>query len=77
MQFLAEAVLLALGGGAVGVILGAIISKAIAAFFLPTLVRPSLVLMGLGIAVLTGALAGFFPARRAANLAPVEALRYE
>jgi putative ABC transport system permease protein len=77
MQFLTEAILLALGGGAVGVILGAIISKLIDAYFLPTLVRPSLILMGLGIAVLTGALAGFFPARRAANLAPVEALRYE
>ena len=77
-QFLTEAMLLALGGGAVGVALGYIISKGIAAFFpLPTLVRPSLVLSGLLIAVVTGALAGFMPARRAAALPPIEALRYE
>ena len=77
LQFLTEAMLLALGGGVAGVILGVIISQVIDAYFLPTLVRPSLVVMGLAIAVLTGAAAGFFPARRAANLAPVEALRYE
>jgi len=77
MQFLAEAVLLAMGGGLTGVILGAAISRAIDAFFLPTLVQPSLVITGLFVAVLTGVLAGFFPARRAAHLAPVEALRYE
>jgi putative ABC transport system permease protein len=77
MQFLSEAILLALAGGTVGVILGVAISRAIDAFFLPTLVRPSLVLMGLVIAVITGVAAGFFPARRAAKLAPVEALRYE
>ena len=77
MQFLAEAVLLALGGGAVGVLLGAIISRVINAFFLPTLVQPSLVITGLLVAVFTGIAAGYFPARRASRLAPVEALRYE
>jgi putative ABC transport system permease protein len=77
-QFLTEAMLLALGGGAVGVALGYLISKAISTFFpLPTLVRPSLVISGLLIAVITGALAGYFPARRAARLPPVDALRYE
>ena len=77
-QFLTEAMLLALGGGVVGVALGFIISKAISSFFpLPTLVRPSLVVSGLVIAVVTGAMAGFFPARRAAGLPPIEALRYE
>jgi putative ABC transport system permease protein len=77
-QFLTEAMLLSLGGGAVGVVLGYLISKAISTFFpLPTLVRPSLVISGLLIAVITGALAGYFPARRAARLPPVEALRYE
>jgi len=77
-QFLTEAILLALGGGMVGVTLGYLISKAISTFApLPTLVRPSLIISGLLIAVVTGALAGFFPAKRAAGLPPIEALRYE
>ena len=77
-QFLTEAVLLSLGGGAVGVGLGFIISKMISTFApLPTLVRPSLVATGLLIAVVTGVIAGFIPARRASNLPPVESLRYE
>ena len=77
-QFLTEAMLLSFGGGFVGVLLGYGISKGIAAAFpLPTLVRPSLVISGLAIAVVTGALAGVFPARRAAALPPIEALRYE
>jgi putative ABC transport system permease protein len=77
-QFLTEAMLLSLGGGAVGVALGYLISKGISTFFpLPTLVRPSLIISGLLIAVITGAAAGFFPARRAAGLPPVDALRYE
>lgn len=77
-QFLTESVLLALGGGVAGVTLGFLISKGIAAAFpLPTLVRPSLMLTGLGIAVVTGVFAGWVPARRAASLPPIEALRYE
>lgn len=78
LQFLTEAVLLALGGGVVGVLLGYLISKGIStAFPLPTLVKPSLVITGLAIAVVTGVLAGFVPSRRAAQLPPIEALRFE
>jgi putative ABC transport system permease protein len=78
LQFLTEAILLALGGGLLGVLLGYLISKGIStAFPLPTLVRPSLVITGLAIAVVTGVLAGFVPSRRAAKLPPIEALRYE
>ena len=78
LQFLTESILLALSGGAAGVLLGVAISKIIPAFFpLPTLVRPSLIITGLLIAVITGTAAGFFPARRAAGLPPVEALRFE
>jgi putative ABC transport system permease protein len=78
LQFLTEAVLLALGGGAAGVLLGFLISKGIAAAFpLPTLVRPSHVALGLMIAVVTGVAAGFIPSRRAAQLPPIDALRYE
>jgi putative ABC transport system permease protein len=78
LQFLTEAILLSLGGGIAGVLLGVLISFGIsAAFPLPTLVRPSLVISGLMIAVITGVAAGFFPAMRAANLPPIDALRSE
>lgn len=77
-QFLTEAILLSLGGGLAGVLLGFLISKAIAQFSpLPTLVRPALVLSGLLVAALTGLIAGWMPARRAAALPPIEALRFE
>jgi putative ABC transport system permease protein len=77
-QFITEAVLLSLGGGMVGVLLGATISLLIAKLSpLPTLVRPQLVITGLGVAVITGLIAGILPALRAAKLPPVEALRYE
>ncbi|MGH9419836.1 MAG: ABC transporter permease, partial [Thermoanaerobaculia bacterium] len=76
LQFLTEAILLSLGGGIAGVLLGILISFGIAAAFpLPTLVKPSLVISGLMVAVITGVTAGYFPARRAANLPPIDALR--
>src|SRR5205085_2690256 len=54
LQFLTESILLALSGGAAGVLLGVAISKIIPAFFpLPTLVRPSLILTGLLIAMVS------------------------
>ena len=78
LQFLTESILLSLGGGLAGVLLGYGISKAIAAFSpLPTLVRPTLVIAGLLVAATTGLLAGWFPARRAAGLPPIESLRFE
>ena len=77
-QFLTEAVLLALGGGVVGVFLGFVIAKVVAtATPLPTLVRPVTVIAGLLIAVVTGVVAGLFPAIRASKLPPIDALRYE
>jgi putative ABC transport system permease protein len=78
LQFLSESILLSLGGGMLGVLLGYGMSKAIAAFSpMPTLVRPILVISGLGIAVVTGVIAGWAPSRRAAALPPIESLRYE
>ena len=65
-------------GGLAGVALGMLIAFVLShAFPLPTKVTPGLVVVGLLLSVVTGFFAGYFPARKAANLTPIEALRYE
>jgi putative ABC transport system permease protein len=75
-QFLAEAILLALGGGAVGVALGALATAAYATTKGWAIVIPSSAWAGgFGAALLIGAVAGLVPAMRAARLSPADALR--
>jgi putative ABC transport system permease protein len=75
LQFLTESVLLSLFGGLAGVILGLSVTLGYAAYRDWPLVLPGPVLVGgVLIAVLVGAVAGLYPARRAARLAPTEAL---
>jgi putative ABC transport system permease protein len=75
-QFLLEAALLASIGGIIGVLLGALIAMAVNQVF-PAQVKLSFILLGIGVATVTGILAGWIPSSQASKLAPVEALRYE
>lgn len=78
LQFLVEAVTLCLLGGLIGVAIGVSASAAIAYFAQwPMLVSPSVLGLAMTAAAATGIIFGFFPARRAAHLNPIEALRSE
>ena len=77
-QFLIEAVGLSLAGGLVGILLGvgmAVFIDAIAEF--ETIVSPLAVVLAFGLSGVVGVVSGTFPARRAALVNPIEALRYE
>lgn len=78
MQFLVEAVALCLLGGLIGVTIGVATATGVAlSAQWPILIAPNAILMALGAAALTGVVFGFFPARRAAYLNPIDALRTE
>ncbi|MCD6375502.1 MAG: ABC transporter permease [Caldisericaceae bacterium] len=77
-QFLLEAALLSLIGGMAGILVGYLLSYAVT--FLSdwnTYVSWWSVLLSVGVSALVGILFGFFPARKAADLNPIDALRYE
>ncbi len=75
-QFLLEAAMLSSVGGVIGVIFGALIALAVKQVF-PAEVRLSFIVLGIGVATVTGLLAGWIPSSQASKLPPVEALRYE
>jgi len=77
-QFLLEAVTLSLLGGVLGAALGTAASFGIGYFAGWTIIiRPEAVVLGVGFAGAVGVFFGFYPARTAARLDPIEALRYE
>jgi putative ABC transport system permease protein len=77
-QFLLEAILLSVVGGAVGVVVGILASKLISRFAgWPVAIGASSVALAFGFAALVGVFFGFYPARKASRLDPIEALRYE
>lgn len=78
LQFLAESVLLTFIGGFVGVVLGWLIAKAVTQFAnIATQVSISSVLLAFGVSAVIGVVFGYYPARRASKLHPIQALRYE
>jgi len=77
-QFIMEAIVLCEFGGAIGVVFGIIGGNA-TAFFLkkPAVIPIDWVLIGLGICSVVGVIFGTYPAWKAANLDPIDSLRYE
>lgn len=80
IQFLVEAILLTLMSGVVGIIIGILPSFPLAKLVGCTpseLVSPSIIFVSIGAAVLCGVFFGVYPAKKAADLDPIESLRYE
>ncbi len=75
--FLFEAGMVGLVGGVIGVAFSFVGSLLLGSFGLPSKITPELALLGLGFSIIVGAVSGIVPARNAATVAPVEALRYE
>ena len=77
-QFLIEAVLISITGGLIGVLLGCGLSfvvKAMAGW--PVFIQPWSVLLSFAVCTFTGVFFGWYPAKKAAQLDPIEAIRYE
>ncbi len=77
-QFLTEAVSLSILGGLVGIALGVGVSQALTRVLKwPTLITPDAIVVAFVFAAAVGIFFGWYPARKAANLDPIDALRYE
>ena len=77
-QFLIEAILISITGGLIGVIIGCVSSlivKNVAHW--PVFIQPWSVLLSFAVCTVTGVFFGWYPAKKAADLDPIEAIRYE
>ena len=78
LQFLIEAVVISIFGGSIGIALGYGMSEAIRVYQnTPTLIPMNAVMTAVGFSAAVGIFFGFYPARKAAALDPIEALRFE
>jgi ABC-type antimicrobial peptide transport system permease subunit len=77
-QFLIESIVLSLTGGLIGIVLGITLSLVIPMFLgWPTLISGLAIVGSVLFSVAVGVFFGYYPARKAASLDPIEALRYE
>jgi putative ABC transport system permease protein len=78
MQFLAESMLLSITGGVIGILVGIAASKIIgSAMAWPVVVLPSSEVLSFAVCTIIGIFFGWYPAKKAASLDPIDALRYE
>jgi putative ABC transport system permease protein len=78
LQFLTESILLSITGGVIGILLGIAASKIIgSAMSWPIVVLPSSEILSFVVCTVIGIFFGWYPARKAASLDPIDALRYE
>ena len=75
--FIIESGLIGLVGGGIGILIGVVISLALNQFGVPSLISLPLLAFAIFFSILVGIVSGYFPAKRAARLQPVDALRYE
>ena len=77
-QFLIEAVIISVTGGVIGILLGALATWLIGVFAnWPVQIDPSSIILSFMVCTVIGVLFGFYPAAKASNLDPIEAIRYE
>jgi ABC-type antimicrobial peptide transport system, permease component len=78
LQFLTEALVLSFSGGFIGIILGVLASRFISSIqHWPVVIAPESIILAFVFAAAVGIFFGWYPARKASNLNPIEALRYE
>jgi putative ABC transport system permease protein len=78
LQFLVEAIFISITGGIIGVLLGILAANLVTLIFSwPTLISESSIILSFLVCAITGVFFGYYPARNASRLDPIEALRYE
>jgi putative ABC transport system permease protein len=77
-QFVTEAVVISITGGLIGVLLGVTLSLTVSLFTdINTFIRPYAIFIAFGFSVIVGISFGYLPAKNAANLKPIDSIRYE